>query len=166
MLVLMRYVGERVLIGSDVAIMVTKVRDNAAWLGIEAPAEKAVHREEIARKIEEQRREAIRSQTPAVSETANEHEDCGEQPAALDRRQRAIEHLRFIELVLADTLDTLAMMPNFDDVEIAGRIFDQVTGRRLLQDSAVWARRLCEQLQARAAAERSAAGVQQPGDAA
>ena len=51
MLVLTRRVGERVAIGPDVAVEVMGVKGNQVRLGIDAPAEIEVHREEIAERI-------------------------------------------------------------------------------------------------------------------
>jgi len=48
MLVLTRKVGERVLIGDQVAVTVVRIQGNAVRLGIDAPPEMAVVREELA----------------------------------------------------------------------------------------------------------------------
>ena len=48
MLVLTRKVGERVLVGDKVAITVVRIQGNAVRLGIEAPPEMAIVREELA----------------------------------------------------------------------------------------------------------------------
>jgi len=48
MLVLTRKVGERVLIGDQVAVTIIRIQGNAVRLGIEAPPEMAVVREELA----------------------------------------------------------------------------------------------------------------------
>lgn len=47
MLVLKRDVGEAVVIGDDIRVMVVKLRGNQVRLGIEAPAAVAVHRQEV-----------------------------------------------------------------------------------------------------------------------
>ncbi|PRK31738.1 Carbon storage regulator, partial [Haemophilus influenzae] len=47
MLILTRKVGESVLIGDDISITVLSVRGNQVKLGVEAPKEVSVHREEI-----------------------------------------------------------------------------------------------------------------------
>ena len=55
MLVVSRKTGERILIGDKIAITVVKIAGGAVRLGVEAPAELAVMREELAaemRKIE------------------------------------------------------------------------------------------------------------------
>ena len=47
MLILTRKVGESVLIGDDISISVLSVRGNQVKLGVQAPKEVSVHREEI-----------------------------------------------------------------------------------------------------------------------
>ena len=51
MLVVSRKPGERILVGDKIAITVVKVGGGAVRLGIEAPAELAVMREELALEI-------------------------------------------------------------------------------------------------------------------
>ena len=52
MLVLTREIGERIIIGRNIAIVVLDIRgDNKVRLGIEAPREVPVHREEVAARI-------------------------------------------------------------------------------------------------------------------
>jgi len=48
MLVLSRKIGERILIGENIAVTVVRVTGGGVRLGIEAPAEMAVVREELA----------------------------------------------------------------------------------------------------------------------
>jgi carbon storage regulator len=58
-LVVSRKIGERILIGDKIAITVVKVASGAVRLGIEAPAELAVMREELAIEIEEAEKAAL-----------------------------------------------------------------------------------------------------------
>ena len=51
MLILTRRVGETVMIGEDVAITVLGVKGNQVRIGIKAPKETPVHREEIFERI-------------------------------------------------------------------------------------------------------------------
>ena len=52
MLVLSRKVGERIWIGDDIAITVVRLTSGGVRIGIEAPTELAVVREELKQKIE------------------------------------------------------------------------------------------------------------------
>jgi carbon storage regulator len=51
MLILTRRVGETVVIGDDVTVTVLGVKGNQVRLGVNAPREVAVHREEIFERI-------------------------------------------------------------------------------------------------------------------
>lgn len=54
MLVLTRHVDERIMIGDDVVVMVIEVRGGKVRLGIEAPKDVPVHREEVVQRIAEE----------------------------------------------------------------------------------------------------------------
>ncbi|OOF85230.1 carbon storage regulator CsrA [Rodentibacter ratti] len=58
MLILTRKVGESVLIGDDISITVLSVRGNQVKLGVQAPKEVSVHREEIYQQIKKQQDES------------------------------------------------------------------------------------------------------------
>jgi carbon storage regulator len=51
-LVLSRKVGERILIGDKIAITVVKIGHGGVRIGVEAPTELAVVREELANELE------------------------------------------------------------------------------------------------------------------
>jgi carbon storage regulator len=51
MLSLTRRIGEEIVIGDDIVICVTGIRDGQVRLGIKAPASIPVHRREIANRI-------------------------------------------------------------------------------------------------------------------
>ena len=53
MLVLTRKVGETVLIGDDISISVLNIRGNQVKIGIKAPKDVSVHRDEIYRRIKQ-----------------------------------------------------------------------------------------------------------------
>jgi carbon storage regulator len=55
MLILTRRVGEKILIGDNVSIAVLGVRGNQVRIGIEAPSEVSVHREEIYHRIQQEK---------------------------------------------------------------------------------------------------------------
>ena len=61
MLILTRKVGESVLIGDDISITVLSVRGNQVKLGVEAPKEVSVHREEIYQRIKQMQDEQLDS---------------------------------------------------------------------------------------------------------
>ncbi len=57
MLILTRRVGETVMIGDDVTVTVLGVKGNQVRVGVNAPKENAVHREEIYERIKREKRE-------------------------------------------------------------------------------------------------------------
>jgi carbon storage regulator len=73
MLVLTRKLGENIRIGDSVKITVLEVRSGQVKLGIDAPPEVKVHREEIYARIQEENRRAQRwksegAQAPPAAE--------------------------------------------------------------------------------------------------
>lgn len=64
MLVLTRKLGENIRIGDTVKITVLEVRNTQVKLGIEAPPDVRVHREEIYQRIETERRQKRGQDTP------------------------------------------------------------------------------------------------------
>lgn len=68
MLILTRRIGESVMIGDDVTLMVLGVKGNQVRIGINAPRTVEVHREEIYERIKrEQRGEEANGNTSAGS---------------------------------------------------------------------------------------------------
>ena len=59
MLILTRRIGERIVIGDDVTVSVLGVKGNQIRVGIEAPREVPVHREEIYQRILKERAEGV-----------------------------------------------------------------------------------------------------------
>ena len=62
MLILTRRVGETLMIGDEVAITVLGVKGNQVRVGINAPKEVPVHREEIYLRIKNEEENSARSE--------------------------------------------------------------------------------------------------------
>jgi carbon storage regulator len=65
-LVLSRKVGERILIGDKIAITVVKIGHGGVRIGVEAPTELAVVREELATELERTERALASDKTESV----------------------------------------------------------------------------------------------------
>ena len=55
MLILTRRVGESIIIGDDIVVTILGLRGHQVKIGIDAPKNVSVHREEIKRKIDAQK---------------------------------------------------------------------------------------------------------------
>jgi carbon storage regulator len=77
MLVLTRRAGESVMIGDDVVITVLEARGDVIRLGIQAPRDVQVHREEVYKELQAANREAAsptEAEVAAVTRMLNKEE--------------------------------------------------------------------------------------------
>jgi carbon storage regulator len=67
-LVLSRKAGERILIGDKISVTVVKIGHGGVRIGVEAPAELAVVREELAQELERAERAIASGRAEPVAE--------------------------------------------------------------------------------------------------
>lgn len=78
MLILTRRVGETIVIGDDVVVTVLGIKGNQVRIGINAPKDVSVHREEIYQRIQQEK-----NTTPAAKEE--------QKPAAASKKKEEVD---------------------------------------------------------------------------
>ncbi len=71
MLILARKVGEAIAINDDITVRVLEVKNGQVRLGVEAPSQVTVHREEIFLKIMEENKKAASEAPTDLSKLAD-----------------------------------------------------------------------------------------------
>ena len=72
MLVLTRKLGESIAIDDHIKIIVVQIKGKQVRLGIKAPKETKIHREEVYKAIQEQNTEASKADLTEISMLADE----------------------------------------------------------------------------------------------
>jgi carbon storage regulator len=66
MLVLSRKIGESIIIGGQIVVKIMRVEGEVVKLGIQAPSEVPVHRQEVYEEIQRNNQEALTRERPAA----------------------------------------------------------------------------------------------------
>ena len=72
MLVLTRKLGESIAIDDNIKIVVVQIKGKQVRLGIKAPKETKIHREEVYQAIQDQNTEASQADLSSIADLANE----------------------------------------------------------------------------------------------
>ncbi len=70
MLVLTRKLGESIAIDDHIKIVVVQIKGKQVRLGIQAPKETKIHREEVYSAIQDQNRESVKSVASTVTQVS------------------------------------------------------------------------------------------------
>lgn len=80
MLILTRKLGESITIGNDIRVTILECQNKQVKLGIIAPKDIKVHREEIFEKIQEENKKALKISKLELIEIAQKWRKDGEKP--------------------------------------------------------------------------------------
>lgn len=83
MLVLTRRIGEKLLIGDDIEVVILDSRGDGVRIGINAPQSTKIHRAEVV--------EAVRAANELAAQSAQEHRDGAQALSSLLSAQRAAQ---------------------------------------------------------------------------
>ena len=72
MLTITRKPGERIMIGDDVVIEIVEVSGTTVRVGITAPRERTIYREELWERVKRENEEAARSDAARINDLAKE----------------------------------------------------------------------------------------------
>ncbi len=72
MLVLTRKLGESIAIDDNIKIVVVQIKGKQVRLGIKAPKETKIHREEVYQSIQDQNEEAAQTDISRISDLSDE----------------------------------------------------------------------------------------------
>lgn len=75
MLILTRRVGESLMVGDEVTITVLGVKGNQVRIGVNAPKEVSVHREEIYQRIQKEKMHKLEAAVEAGNSTKRRDEE-------------------------------------------------------------------------------------------
>jgi carbon storage regulator len=75
MLILTRRVGESLMVGDDVTITVLGVKGNQVRIGVNAPKEVGVHREEIYQRIQREKIQKLEEQVKGHGSSSNDFDE-------------------------------------------------------------------------------------------